>query len=169
MSEQEFNNAIIELKPTMKRFALKLTKDAFRADDLVQDTYLCMVRSKNTFIEGNIKSWMCTIMRNTFINTYRQYTRCKRKKEVFLPDTFVLEKVDANTPESILQNKELRQNLEKRIGQIKFECRKSLQMFVDGYRYEEIAEMFDCPLGTIKNRIFTARRELMKHFNKNLN
>ena len=69
---QDFNNQTSFLKS----FAFKLTNDYHRAEDLFQDTALLAYKNKDKFIMGtNLKAWLCTIMRNTFINNFRQKKR----------------------------------------------------------------------------------------------
>lgn len=78
MDKVKFDTQISALRPSLFEFALRFTKDCNDADDLVQDTLLKAILYSNIFIEGsNIKGWLYTIMRNTFINSYRKNTREK--------------------------------------------------------------------------------------------
>ena len=73
MTQYEFNNSLIEMKTNLQRFAMSLTSDRDTALDLVQDTYLKAITYKDKFADyTNLKAWVFTIMKNTFINNYRR-------------------------------------------------------------------------------------------------
>jgi len=73
MTTYEFNNNLIGMKTNLQRFAMSLTYDRDTALDLVQDTYLKALTFKDKFVDyTNLKAWVFTIMKNTFINNYRR-------------------------------------------------------------------------------------------------
>jgi RNA polymerase sigma-70 factor (ECF subfamily) len=73
MTPYEFNRNLIEMKSNLQRFAVSLTADHESALDLVQDTYLKAITHKDKFVDyTNLKAWVFTIMKNTFINNYRR-------------------------------------------------------------------------------------------------
>src|SRR5512136_1240394 len=76
MTSFEFNNRLIEMKSTLQRFAISLTCDPDKSLDLLQDTYLKAITNKDKYIDyTNLKAWIFTIMKNTFINNYRRNKR----------------------------------------------------------------------------------------------
>ncbi|TFH34080.1 MAG: RNA polymerase sigma factor, partial [Bacteroidia bacterium] len=73
MTIVEFSNSLVSLEANMMKFALSLTADRTRAEDLVQDTYMKAITYKDKFVDyTNLKAWVFTIMKNTFINNYRR-------------------------------------------------------------------------------------------------
>ena len=147
--------------PYLKAFALKLTNDHHQAEDLFQDTALLAFRHQEKFQVGtNLKAWLSTIMKNTFINHYRKKQRhglvFDGSKEQSLLDSG---KVSIfNDGESNLTVEEL----ETMINGLNEPIKKPFTMANSGYKYEEIAETMNLPLGTVKSRIFMARKALQK-------
>jgi RNA polymerase sigma-70 factor (ECF subfamily) len=137
-----------------------LTQNRDDAKDLVQETMLKAISSRDQFAEyTNLQAWTYTIMRNTFINNYR---RNIRKSSAFdnTKDEFVLYKnIDTInvTPDSAFSEKEIL----KVIDNLDDESKVPFQMHVDGYKYEEIAQKLDIKIGTVKSRIFLTRKKLM--------
>lgn len=164
MTDFEFKEGIIKMRPILAKFAIKLTRDEESANDLVQDTYLRAISFRNKYQDNtNLQSWMFTILKNTFINDYR-------KKQVriitteFIPNLHLLNLSSDKgytSPESVYNEKELTQlikNLPSR-NYIVF------QMYLNGYHYKEISEILNIKIGTIKSRIFLARKTLMNLLN----
>ena len=76
MTAIEFNNQLLSFQNPLKYFALKLTADNEDAEDLLQETFLKALKYKNKFEDKtNLKAWLYTIMKNTFINNYRRAVR----------------------------------------------------------------------------------------------
>lgn len=149
----------------MKKFAYKLTADYDDAQDLLQETYIKAIKYKDSFTDStNLKAWLLTIMKNTFINVYRKNVR---KGQVF--DAHVTtasdrlhQKATNNTTETRLYEQDLR----KLIAGLAQEYRLPFEMYVEGYKYKEIGEYMNLPIGTIKSRIHIARQELMSKINR---
>lgn len=150
----------------LKCFALKLTKDKNLAEDLFQDTALKAFRYQDKYVANtNIKAWLGTIMKNSFINLYR-----KKKKRNEVQDTTVEKfflndpnKVNLNEGEMVVNVKELY----KIIDSLDEGLRRPFLMSYQGYKYEEIQKaMGDLPMGTIKSRIFHARKALKTRVKK---
>ena len=73
MSTAEFGNILDQQNQFLKQLALKLTKHLDDAEDLIQDTYFKALKNQDKYEQGtNLKGWLYTIMRNTFINNYRK-------------------------------------------------------------------------------------------------
>lgn len=139
-------------------FAFKLTMDKDRASDLVQETTLKALDSQGKFSENvNFKGWLFTIMRNIFINNYRRNVRqsslIDTDDNIFrIGDTHIA----PDSPDGTYAVNEISQVIE----QIPSDFSKPFQMHVAGYKYEEISEILNLPLGTVKSRIFTTRTQL---------
>ncbi len=161
MTAIEFNHQLISLEDHLKRFALSLTANSEDALDLIQETYIKALNSRNRFTEHtNFKAWIYTIMKNTFINNYR---RSVRENTVFdnTRDLYYLngaKSVEVATPDSQMTAKEIQNVLDN----LEDEYRIPFQMYFDGYKYKEIADELDIRIGTVKSRIFFGRKKLMK-------
>ena len=160
MSGAEFYTLVMKEKSLLKSFALKLTMDPEDAKDLMQDTLLKAIKYKDKFVSStNLKGWLCVILKNTFINSYRRNVR----KNDLIGRAFDLAKdeiqstIYLNTTESQINYKDLMQV----INSLKDEFKIPFIRFVDGYKYKEISEELEIPIGTVKSRIFIARKEIM--------
>jgi RNA polymerase sigma-70 factor (ECF subfamily) len=158
MTQLEFNHKLLSINNQLKGFALSLTSNKHDAEDLMQDTYLRALRSSDKYEEyNNFKSWMFTIMKNTFINYYRKKKRQSNRLNELIDsgDTLFYYRQDT---ESIIANHEI----DSMISKLDHKFRYPLLMFRDGYKYEEIADKMNLKIGTVKSRIFMARRKLKK-------
>jgi RNA polymerase sigma-70 factor (ECF subfamily) len=160
MTNREFNSSLIEMRPKLHMFAMSLTSDREKAPDLVQDTYLKALTSKDKFVDfTNFKAWVFTIMKNTFINNYRRNV----KRNFIIDSTLDLYNVDRPcdsgffSPESDFAEEELETSIES-LGE---EFRIPFRMHIDGYKYKEIADTLGLKLGTVKSRIYLSRQKLM--------
>ncbi|NND76742.1 MAG: sigma-70 family RNA polymerase sigma factor [Flavobacteriales bacterium] len=159
MNALNFNRELIEFERSLKGFAYKFTRNDEDANDLVQETFLKALRYKDKFAEQtNLKAWLYTIMRNTFINNYRKAS----KANVLLDDSDENYFIDlskqskSETPDQAMAYKEIISE----INALSDEYRVPFQMHYNGFKYKEIAEKLSLPIGTIKSRIFLARQKL---------
>lgn len=157
MTAIEFNTQISQLYGTLELFTSKFTRDKEDSEDLIQETILKALANRDKFSANtNLKGWLYTIMRNTFINKYRK----QRFQNTYHDDTenqFHLNKVDNYTfsnPGSNYEYKELMQRVENLPAQYG----DPFLMYFNGYKYQEIADELNIPIGTVKNRIFQARK-----------
>ena len=161
MTTQEFSSKLISMKDNMERFALFLTYSRDQAKDLLQETCLKALTYKDKYAEvDNFKAWTFTIMKNTFINNYR---RSVRENTIFLNTenlSFLNNVTDSQfiRPDSGIDCKEI----DNRIDSLDDELKIPFRMYTEGYKYKEIARDLNLKIGTVKSRIFFARRELMK-------
>lgn len=165
MSPTEFQESIIDLKTPLKAFALNLTCDRDDALDLVQETYFRALSNQEKFHEGtNLKAWLLTIMKNIFINNYRKTSKRTTVNDV--SDNLYLLNAGIETTGNHAEKEFVLSDLMRAIQQLDEEYRKPFIMHYHGYKYEEIAEEMRLPLGTVKSRIFFARKQ-MKDFLEN--
>lgn len=161
MSTIEFNSAILKLKDALRFFALKLTENEDDAMDLFQDTYLKAVTYREKFTDSsNLKAWMYTIMKNTFINNYRRSLKTNTiidgTKDLYYINT---SRISENmVAEASVSYKEIL----GKVNGLEIEYREPFQMHYTGYKYKEIADKLHLPIGTVKSRIFIARQKLME-------
>lgn len=168
MSQVQFNNELLALEDSLKYYALSLTSDIDKANDLLQETFLKALTYQDKFAENtNFKAWVYTIMKNTFINDYRKASKSKNSLSGSNSEFHLLIAKDKvyPAPDSFYSTNEI----EKTIEQLDEEFRIPFQMFLDGYKYKEIADKLVLPLGTVKSRIFFTRKRLsasLKEFAK---
>jgi len=159
MSVLEFEELLVDNSDFLKPFAVNLTRDNEAAKDLYQETLYKALANQEKYNAGtNIKAWLFTIMRNIFINNYR---RAAKQKTVFDNSTndFLLNNNQvtvANVAESNIEMKEIK----KAIYNLPEIFKTPFSLYFDGYKYHEIAEALNEPLGTIKSRIHFARKLL---------
>lgn len=154
-----FEQRILGLQSNLLNFAYQLTTDHDQAHDLLQDTTLKALANEDKYVDNvNFKGWIFTIMRNIFINNYRQSVRQSTVID-HTEDLYhlnVCQDSGLDTPEGSVAVKEITVAL----NSFADEYRIPFNMFVAGYKYNEIAEKLNLPLGTIKSRIFFARKKL---------
>ncbi|MEN8204005.1 MAG: RNA polymerase sigma factor [Bacteroidota bacterium] len=161
MTTIDFNNKLIGMEERLDRFALSLTADREEAKDLLQETFLKALSSKDKFIEfTNFEAWAYTIMKNTFINNYRKAVRQKTVVDT-TKDLYYLSNPNDSShikPDSSIQHKEIN----KHIDELQDELKVPFLMHTRGYKYKEIAEKLELKIGTVKSRIFFTRKKLMQ-------
>jgi RNA polymerase sigma factor (sigma-70 family) len=160
MTALEFNNLVQNVAQSLRPVAMNLTRDLDDAKDLVQETMLKALTNREKFKSGtNLKAWLYTIMRNTFINNYNKIT--KRSSNLDSSEYLQYLNTDANF---VTQNKGtatfVRNDIDKAIAGLSEEHRTPFMMYYVGFKYLEIAEKLKIPIGTVKNRIHIARKEL---------
>lgn len=159
MSSSNFQSKLMALQSNLLNFAYILTSNRDDAYDLLQDTTLKALDNEDKYVENtNFKGWVFTIMRNIFINNYRKVARSAtiidQTEDLYhlnLPQDSGLD-----TPEGSIAANEIT----AAINSFADEYRIPFSMHVAGYKYNEIAEKMNLPLGTIKSRIFFARQHL---------
>ncbi len=165
MSAKEFNQVLLENADFLKPFAINLTKDNEAANDLYQETlYKALANQEKYNVGTNIKAWLFTIMRNIFINDYRRKTK---QQTIFdnTPNDFLLnynQTAVFNQAETDLRIKEIYQAIYL-LPEI---FKTPFLLYFDGYKYHEIAEALNEPLGTIKSRIHFARKLLKEQIKR---
>jgi RNA polymerase sigma-70 factor (ECF subfamily) len=164
MTSLEFNSQLIGLESSLLKFAYSLSLKRSDAKDLVQETYLRVLINQHKYVDSQkFKSWAMTIMRNTFIDNYRRNSR-NNSCSLTTNDSLIFNRTEPFTndnPESAYSEKEISRNIEMLSDKLK----TPLKMYISGYKYSEIAENLDLNLGTVKNRIFLSRKQLMSQLN----
>jgi len=147
-------DAMLAAVPSLRAFAISLSGNIDRADDLVQETLLRAIANIDSFQPGtNMSAWMFTILRNLFRSEYR-----KRRREVEDTDGSYAESLKSQPEQSSrLEFQEFRAALAK----LPPDQREALILVgASGFSYEEAASICDCAVGTIKSRVNRARTRL---------
>ncbi|MEP1035360.1 RNA polymerase sigma factor [Ekhidna sp.] len=161
MTALEFGYKIENLTTSLKPYALKLTKDGEDANDLLQETVFKAYSNRDKFQAGtNLKAWMYTIMRNTFITNYQRMVRRNTFIDTTENNHFI------NSTSSVIENKVygdfVMKDIKSAIDSLKDMYKVPFTLYFRGFKYHEIAEKLDIPIGTVKNRIHIARKELKR-------
>ncbi len=159
MSNAEFSILLTENAEFLRPFAINLTKDHESAKDLFQETLYRAISNKDKYNVGtNIKAWLYTIMRNIFINDYR-----RRSKQSTVLDSSPNDYLIDQTSNKVLNDGITNLNL-KEVKQMIYDLpelfKTPFNLYYEGYKYNEIADALNEPLGTIKSRIHFARKIL---------
>lgn len=160
MTATEFNLQLTKMQDKLKSFAYSLTADPEDAQDLLQETLLKALTYRDKFVNPvNLKSWVYTIMKNTFINNYRRMSKARtfmdNTKELYFLN--IPQDSGIDTPDGSYTFQELNKGIEN----LEDEYKIPFKMHVEGYKYKEIAEHLNLPIGSVKSRIFFARKKLM--------
>ena len=159
MSTLEFNEALIDIENNLRSFALGFTRNNEDAKDLTQETMLKAITYKNYYTpQTNFKAWVFTIMRNIFINQYRRKVKSgtifDNSKELFL---ITNSPGKDESPVSQIATKDI----ESKIDGLSEEYKDPFVMHFKGFKYKEIADKLGIPIGTVKSRIFIARKKII--------
>ncbi|RZK73928.1 MAG: sigma-70 family RNA polymerase sigma factor [Pedobacter sp.] len=161
MTTNQFNLLINEHTSSLKTFALKFTNDLDDAQDLMQDTMMKAIRYYHKFDEGtNLKGWLYTIMKNTFINNYRKNIKTQTlvTQEEDISSANLMLSATRNTSESSF----IMGDINGALAKLPIHLSTPFVRYVEGYKYHEIAEEIGIPIGTVKTRIHEARKHLSK-------
>ncbi len=151
---QDFTRSLMGAVPSLRAFAISLSGNADRADDLVQDTLMRAWSNAGSFQEGtNLKAWLFTILRNLFTSEYR-----KRRREVEDADGEYAASLSA--PPSQEGHVSL-SDMRTALAQLPDDQREAVLLIgASGFSYEEAAEICGCAVGTIKSRVNRGRARL---------
>ncbi|NQW43224.1 MAG: sigma-70 family RNA polymerase sigma factor [Bacteroidetes bacterium] len=159
--DNSFESLVQNEMQSMKSLAMQLTRNLEDANDLVQETVLKALRFKEKYTEGtNLRGWVLTILKNTFINNYRRMV--KRKTFIDSTDNTYFLDLPSHRTENQAEIKFIRKDLESAISILQPELKVTFMLNIEGFKYHEIAEELNIPIGTVKTRIFVAKRILRK-------
>lgn len=161
MKTTELKNQIVILEKDLKNYAYQLTMNKEDALDLYQDTVLKAITFEENLTHSNIKAWALTIMKNIHINGYRRKLKQREWMSHELTRNRNSMNVSHNNPLSTQNYKDILQQLHR----LNVSVSMPLKMYFDGFKYKEIAEELNLPIGTIKSRIFLGRKILMEKLN----
>ncbi|MEE0979260.1 MAG: sigma-70 family RNA polymerase sigma factor [Muribaculaceae bacterium] len=159
MMSKAFESKLLSLQSNLLNFAYMLTSNRDDAYDLLQDTTIKALDNEDKYVDNtNFKGWVFTIMRNIFINNYRKVVRSATVVDT-TEDLYLLnlpQESGFETPEDSYAAGEITDA----INALSEDYREPFSMYVAGYKYNEISEKMNLPLGTVKSRIFFARKRL---------
>lgn len=166
-TKSEFDREVMPHLPALYGVALRMTKNEGDAEDLVQETILRAYRFFDSFEAGtNCKAWVFRILTNVFCNRYRE----KEREQEIMGEA---ESSEANfgqfvagaprDAESALLGRMLSRDVERALASVPTEFRLAVVLAdLEDFSYKEIAEIMDCPAGTVMSRLYRGRRILQK-------
>jgi len=170
--ESEFRKEALSHTDAVYRMALRLTKNRVDAEDLVQETFLKAYRFWDSFEQGsNCRAWLFKILTNLFITSYHKKSREKQQFTYDDVESHYLynqieggnDKHQFSDPEKMLFNQLLDDDVKKAIEELPEDFRIVVVLsFVEGFSYQEIADIVGIQLGTVKSRLHRGRKLLQK-------
>ncbi|MCL4117605.1 UNVERIFIED_CONTAM: hypothetical protein GTU68_066773 [Idotea baltica] len=162
-NESIFNTELLPHIDALYNFAIHLTYDEERANDLVQETYMKAWRFINSFESGtNGKAWLFKILKNAFINEYRK--KAKRPNKVDFEDVVKYQDADEGTSVGYLDlNQDIFQGMlgdevSFALDSLPVDFRTVVLLCdIEGFTYDEIAKIINIPIGTVRSRLHRAR------------
>ena len=170
-----FDLLVVKYQSRVIATAFKFVKEKQLAEDIAQEAFIKSYKSIDSFREeSSFYTWVYRIT----VNTAKNYlVSSKRRDEVVISDlsqddSFYPEKLDVDSPQEILKASELRDLIFETLSSLGEETRTALSLReFDGLSYEQIAEIVQCPVGTVRSRIFRGREVIEevvgKHMDKN--
>jgi len=148
--------------------AFYLTRDKTEAEDLVQETYLRAFRFFDKFQPGtNCRAWLLSILRNLFINRFRQKRKEPEKvdwekiEQVYESMVQQGEKAERDNPENQLISRLMDEEVERALRELSEEYRMAIVLVdIEELSYEEAAKVMECAIGTVRSRVSRGRRML---------
>ena len=162
--DKKFEELFLPFVESLFSFSYHLTRQEEDAQDLVQETLLKAFKSINTFQrEANPKAWLFSILKNSYINTYRK----KKRQAVEVAFEEKKEKSDITDLRKEIFDPLFDDEVTRAIYQLSDTYRLILLLSdLEGFSYEEIAEILKLPLGTVRSRLFRARKMLRENLKK---
>ena len=148
-TDDNLHKRLTEILSLLRIYALKLTGDSCLASDLLQETTVKVLCNADSYtVNLNFNGWVTTIMYNLFVNEFRRSSRMAHPSDESIFDSAYLD-CNVDTHEIIFA-----------INSLPVEYSRVFLLYSDGYKYHEIAEQLNIPIGTVKSRIHTARNRL---------
>lgn len=156
----DLKKVILENKHNIKNIIRLITKE--ENDDLEQEVYVKIWKNSDRYKEqGSIKSWISSITRNTSLDYLK--SSYKKMSEASSSDDLILTNIKdkKSSPESNVIKQERQKRIVDAINHLKPKFKEVIMICeINGYSYEECAQKLKCPLGTVKSRIYNAKKEL---------
>jgi len=162
--QKEFESLALPYMDSFFSAALRMTRNETEAEDLLQDAYLRAYRFFDKFEKGtNFRAWLFKIIRNVYINKYRKQSKAPQMMDV--ADAEAIGSLsETDTPERQIFDKLLDDDITKALDTLPDDFRITLVMSdLEGFSYKEIAEILDCPIGTVMSRLHRGRKLLRKN------
>jgi len=159
MTALQFNTLISAQMSALENMTLRFASNKEDANDLLQETILKALKNKDKFKPNtNVKAWLYTIMRNTYINGYNRAVRSKIDNDNTDGQFFL--NTSNRTGLSPTESQTNYNEIKEIVNKLEDVYKIPFKMMFDGFKYKEIADKLKLPIGTVKSRIFFARQKL---------
>lgn len=164
--QRDFEEEMIPHLDAMYNFALRLTSDPNRAEDLVQDSIVKAYRFFDSYEKGtNAKAWLFRILKNSYINDYRKKSKQPGKVDYdevsSFYETIRADRTDTSDLEDRMFRNLIDDDITKALDELPEDFRTVVLLCdIEDFTYEEIANMLDVPIGTIRSRLHRGRNLL---------
>ncbi len=156
MTAQDFQMQIVNLSSSINGFALKYTRNKENARDLAQETILRAFLNHEKFrTNTNLKGWLNIMMRNIFINSVR-----KKSYQMIHCDSDNYRVMTGEPDEFTPIDQMMEGQIIEEIESLNEDIKRPFQLHLEGFKYKEIADELEIPIGTVKSRVFQARKKL---------
>lgn len=164
----DFNSQVMPFVDSLYNTAYRMTRSAEDAEDLVQETFFKAYKYYDKFEEGtNFKAWLFKIMKNTFINNYRKKKLTPHKIDFSEIEESYERVIQKNAPDLIKDpESEIFQDMmdadvKRALDSLPHDYKMVVLLAdIEGFSYKEIAEILDCPVGTVMSRLYRGRKML---------
>jgi RNA polymerase sigma-70 factor (ECF subfamily) len=168
MNQSDFEAEALQHLPALMALATRLTRSRSEAEDLVQDTLVKALRARAQYrTETNLRAWLLKILRNTFLNGYRRQSLERRVLDGPDKDPLASGWIGAASlrgmrdPDTNRLHSQLERTLKDAIDELPPDFRMTVVLAdVEELSYREIAEVMECPVGTVMSRLHRGRRLL---------
>lgn len=167
--DARFEHEALDCLDHVARFARSLTRDASDADDLVQETYLRAFRGRHTFQpDGDMKRWLFTICKHAFLRTHERETReqavpLDEPAEETRSAIRLHNRLVASGDAALLDRLDLAPAIASALDTLPVSLRTAVVLVdLEGYGYADAAQIMQVPIGTVRSRLFRARRVLQE-------
>ncbi|RZK40586.1 MAG: RNA polymerase sigma factor [Pedobacter sp.] len=161
MTLQEFSNRVYRNSEEMRQLSIKLTRNSADAEDLVQQTFLRAYTYRHHYDpSADVKYWLFRIMKNQFINDFRY--KVKRNTTLISVEYLDTGAIGKLIVDNVADSDLSIQDIYAAVNSLAPIYRSPLVYYIQGYKYSEISEILGLTLGTVKRRIFEARKMLGK-------
>lgn len=173
IKSNEFDNQIVNNIPFLKQIASKYVKNIEDKEDLIQETIYKALKNRRKFkTDSNIKGWLTTVLKNTFINQYHKKKSCKIIVDIELlnlTNEDIIETTYERKQDSLysLKTTSVQDIYWEALNQLSLEYKLLIQMSdVEGFSYNQISEFLNCSVGTIRSRLYRCRKMMVKNYRK---
>src|SRR5881398_1113587 len=164
----DFEKAAMPYVDSLYNTAYRMTRNSEDAEDLVQEMYLKAYKYYDKFEEGtNFKAWLFKIMKNTFINNYRKKKLTPHKIDFSEIEESYERVIQKNAPdlirdpESEIFQDMMDEDVKRALDSLPHDYKMVVLLAdIEGFSYKEIAEILDCPVGTVMSRLYRGRKML---------
>jgi RNA polymerase sigma-70 factor (ECF subfamily) len=170
--QAHFADQALEYMPALYSAAMRMTRNAADAEDLVQETYLRAYRGFGGFQEGtNLRAWLYRILTNTFINSYRAKQRRPDERDLDEVEDLYLyrrigaleEALAARSAEDEMLDLFTDDEVKRAMESLPEQFRLAVYLAdVEGFSYKEIAEILEVPIGTVMSRLHRGRKAMQR-------